>query len=699
MTKKILSILLALSMAQTMLAACNTEPVEDVENPNDQQGNNEVVQGDTEIDDGTLKLVVEGVTDYVIVRGENAYISEVTATTELQSYLKQITGVEIPIVTDATAPVEKEIVVGKTNREADGEFDRDELGDDGLVIKTNGKKLFLVGGEQRGTLYSVYTFLEEYLGVRYYHATAEKVPQMTTISLDPIAENKQIPIFKSRMSDALPQSASWSVKVKINDNTHVKLTEELGGGIAFPGTNQAHSMQRYVNYYTYFDTHPEYFAVDEDGNSLAFDVGAQCCLNNPDVLQLVIDGVRKMLEEKPYLNYVDVSENDGLNTCKCEKCRQVIEEDGTHTGNLIRFVNAVADAIKDEYPDVKIETLAYYNTIDAPAVTKPRDNVVVRFAPIEQCINHSTEECQYWTSRETRKSTYQALQEWVNVGCNLFVWDYDTNFNGTTQPYPAIYTLKDDVRLYADVTGVFFQGNSFSHSGNFEELRSYLIAKLMWDPYMSDEEFEYHINDFLQGYYGAGWEYIKAYIHDMLETVADQHHNTATIYDDKMRITYDINEEPIQVDLTAESFLNPETVDWTKYFDYYYKPQKVLKDFMENSLANFAAAEALANPYELYRIQQSKIQILTFEIYYLKRYPILRNLQTLYAEYGSGLDSTVKKEFNAFVKELIDNIIIEKNSYLFDEMRKYWISPTPLPKSLVHSKEEADLTQVPEKWY
>ena len=185
----------------------------------------------------------------------------------------------------------------------------------------------------------------------------------------------------------------------------------------------------------------------------------------------------------------------------------------------------------------------------------------------------------------------------------------------------------------------------------------------------------------------------------MLETVSDQHHNTATIYDDKMRITYDINEEPIQVDLTAESFLNPETVDWTKYFDYYYKPQKVLKDFMENSLANFAAAEALANPYELYRIQQSKIQILTFEIYYLKRYPILRNLQTLYAEYGSGLDSTVKKEFNAFVKELIDNIIIEKNSYLFDEMRKYWISPTPLPKSLVHSKEEADLTQVPEKWY
>jgi len=188
MTKRILSMLLAASVVLTALAACNTdEPVVDPDSDGQQQEEidpNENQGKDDEIMPETLDLVVDGNSEYVIVRGENAYISEITASTELQAYLKKITGVEIPIVTDSAEPVEKEIVVGKTNREAEGEFDREELGDDGLVIKTNGQKLFLVGGEQRGTLYSVYEFLEKYLGCRFYTDDFEKVPETKTISLE-----------------------------------------------------------------------------------------------------------------------------------------------------------------------------------------------------------------------------------------------------------------------------------------------------------------------------------------------------------------------------------------------------------------------------------------------------------------------------------------------------------------------------------
>ena len=95
------------------------------------------------------------------MRGENASPSELTAASELQAYLNKMGGFELPIVTDSTPAVENEIVVGKTNRETDGEFDRTELGYDGFVIKTEGQKIYLVGGETRGTLYSVYTFLEK----------------------------------------------------------------------------------------------------------------------------------------------------------------------------------------------------------------------------------------------------------------------------------------------------------------------------------------------------------------------------------------------------------------------------------------------------------------------------------------------------------------------------------------------------------
>ena len=154
MIKKLLGILLAAAMLLTCLAACNSKDVGSGADIGEQQEVKDLDNEGGEVLE-TVDIVVDGVSDYVIVRGENAYISEVTASTELQKYLKQIAGVEIPIVTDAATVVEKEIIVGKTNRENDIEINREELGEDGFIIKTNGSKLYLVGGEQRGTLYSV----------------------------------------------------------------------------------------------------------------------------------------------------------------------------------------------------------------------------------------------------------------------------------------------------------------------------------------------------------------------------------------------------------------------------------------------------------------------------------------------------------------------------------------------------------------
>ncbi|MBQ2881389.1 MAG: hypothetical protein IJE40_03905, partial [Clostridia bacterium] len=242
MSKKILSILLAMSMMLTILAACNNEPVDNVENPNDQQTEqtdpNENQGGEETVLPETLDLVVDGTSEYVIVRGENAYISEITASTELQNYIKQITGVEIPIVTDSTNPTEKEIVVGKTNRESESEFDRDELGDDGLVIKTNGQKLYLVGGEKRGTLYAVYEFLEAYLGCRFYSSDFEVIPETKTISIEQIEEDKQLPAFDTRETLWIDYDGNFSFKVKrkVNGKKWGQIPEELGGSNTWAGS-------------------------------------------------------------------------------------------------------------------------------------------------------------------------------------------------------------------------------------------------------------------------------------------------------------------------------------------------------------------------------------------------------------------------------------------------------------------------------
>ena len=117
------------------------------------------------------------------------------------------------------------------------------------------------------------------------------------------------------------------------------------------------------------------------------------CLTNPEVLQIVINTVKSWIQSTPGVKVVSVSQNDGGGPCMCSNCQAVYaEENGAYSGTNIRFVNAVADAIKEEYPDVMIDTLAYQYS-RAACVTKPVENVIVRLCTIECCFTHPLSEC------------------------------------------------------------------------------------------------------------------------------------------------------------------------------------------------------------------------------------------------------------------------------------------------------------------
>ena len=76
-----------------------------------------------------------------------------------------------------------------------------------------------------------------------------------------------------------------------------------------------------------------------------------------------------------------MSQNDSYaegRGCQCEKCRAIDEAEGTPMGSLLTFVNRIADAIKDDYPHVAVDTLAYRYTRKAPKTIVPADNVIIR---------------------------------------------------------------------------------------------------------------------------------------------------------------------------------------------------------------------------------------------------------------------------------------------------------------------------------
>ena len=109
------------------------------------------------------------------------------------------------------------------------------------------------------------------------------------------------------------------------------------------------------------------------------------------------------------------------------------------------------------------------------------------------------------------------IEEWSAICDNLYVWDYTTDFVAYFMTYPNMDVLWDNVRFFKEhnVKGLFMQGQYNSASGEFSELRSYLLSKLLWNPDMSEEEYYAHMEEFLRLYYGAGWEKIKTYIDTM----------------------------------------------------------------------------------------------------------------------------------------------------------------------------------------
>ena len=692
MEKKIICMLLALSMMLTVLAACNNEPVVD-ETPDDGQQQEDIQPNtpDNEVEepfDGTLKLVVDGVSDYVIVRGENAYISEVTASTELQKYLKQISGVEIPIVTDATPAVEKEIVVGKTNREADGEFNRDELGDDGLVIKSNGQKLFLVGGEQRGTLYAVYEFLESYLGCRFYTKSVEKIPELTTISLEKIEENKQIPTVMFRELGWRDwDNASFCVKRKINSTWSTTLTEDLGGEENWTG---GHSMSWLVSVDQYYAEHPEYFAMQENGERASSGRGGpQVCLSNPEVINILIENVRNWIKSTPGVRIFHIGQNDNDDFCRCDECVKIYnEEGGALSGTMIRAVNAVAEALADEFPDIIFQTYAYGHTRSAP-ITKTADNVMIMLCNIERCVSHRVDADCAGMSKVTfidgsNKSFKEDLEDWKEVADKIYIYEYNMNWMDHQITMPEFHNLYNDTQYYVynNAVGMLSQGKTTGYCCEFGELRTYLRSKLYWDPYMTEEEYWEHYRDFLSGVYGPGWEYLHEYL-ELAETLSESQHFA---YNDDVVRYYPLEvvnvheKDSYPEELTVDMIKNYETVDWNKYWNWY-------KTVNESELT-VKGAELFAKAIEMAETDSQRTQLdkISIQIDYMKAYYYYENYRVGNNSIGKIVGYFMQDHPEAFTTDEIlsyrKNIIKFANEHsgvdyenynraLIEKMKKY----------------------------
>ncbi|MCL2775355.1 MAG: DUF4838 domain-containing protein [Oscillospiraceae bacterium] len=465
-----------------------------------------------------LKLCENGHTDYRIIIPKDYDAVTRYAAEELSMFLYKAAKTAFTMGFDDSEKTGCEIVLGETLRESEKFIRRNDLKKDGFIIKTDGGDIFISGKTGRGTLYGVYSFLEDYAGIKFISYDYTYIPSVDRIEIPVQIDDIQIPPFEYReiFYREIIANPDFSARRRIN-GTHGTLSDKHGGKFVYAGF--VHTFYSIVPPDKYFAEHPEYFSLV---NGKRTSDHAQLCLTNPDVLEIAKKYVRDILEKNPKVNIISVSQNDWYNPCGCDNCRKIDEEEGSHAGTLLRFVNAVADSIKDDYPDVIIDTLAYQYTRACPKITKPRENVAIRLCTIECCFSHSLKYCDKTGALEDfgRKHTItDDFDEWAKVSKRLYVWDYVTDFCHYLLPHPNIHILQDNINFFVEhnVAGLFEQGCGDTINSDFGALRAYVISKLMWNPALDLDKL---IDEFLYYYYGKAnsivWQYINLFAEEVI---------------------------------------------------------------------------------------------------------------------------------------------------------------------------------------
>lgn len=416
-----------------------------------------------------INLDYKSLSEYTIVT-ENIAVADT-----LNVYLKKSLGIELPIKNDFKG--NNKYIHLKYNSDILNEFISLSFSNNSITIQGNNSKMLS---------YGVYEFLERFVGVRWYSTDFTLVPEISSINIPLDKEIIYKPLVTTRTvhSRLFYNDSSFADKLKVSNE-------------AFPNyvpNARVHTFHRFIPYEKFYDDHPEYYAF-RNGKRLA----TQLCLTNENVLEIVKDSVDSFFKKYDLSTVISVSQDDNTQYCMCDNCSEIHDREGSPAGSMIYFVNQIAKS----FPDKTISTLAYQYT-RKPPLTKPESNVLITLCSIE---------CDRSIPIDEGCKDFQSdLIGWSKLTENIRIWDYTTQFTNFLAPFPNWGTIKPNINLFVNNNAKWIFEQHSNNPSELFELRSYLMAKLLWDPNLDSNLV---IKDFTNGYYGQGGVYIAKYIEEI----------------------------------------------------------------------------------------------------------------------------------------------------------------------------------------
>ena len=442
-----------------------------------------------------------------------------TAAEDLQRCLLKMSGAELPLAEEGANELpgmQVTIHVGVTETvsgmglDIPSGFDPsprpDAFEKEGYRIQTGEASLILAGntdGPYYGTHYAVCAFLRK-LGCRWYFPGdwGEIIPVKTTVEIEPmdILSRPDFALRSVNIGGWLPSSreekatyTEWQIRVGMTPDKR-KFYPVAGDGF----------LAMLVDPNEHFEEHPEYFAMNEQGErhrgrSVRH---TMLCLSNEEVYQEAAKTVRELKEgareSSWFTTGIGISPPDGVPYCYCKECRKASQNFQypryVHRTSQSEEFFGFAARLAREFPDIFIGTMAYSLREIVPQGVEIPQNMSVCVAPISCDVLHPNNST-LWRRRDFVRN----LTRWCAKTPHVFIYDYNPGFLlGNWVPERDAANLAINIPMYRElgIKGLTREGRkAFMQTW----ISNYVMARMLWDANADLDELK---TDFYHTFFG-----------------------------------------------------------------------------------------------------------------------------------------------------------------------------------------------------
>lgn len=468
-----------------------------------------------------IRLVDKRSSDYCIYVSPNAPSSVQLAARELREYIQKSTGVFLPVIKLNKIPSCPYISLGVNAASQVAGLDAATIPLEGYHLVTRGRNVFVLGvdtqdgkktkygGSSDGTLNGVYTFLEEFIGVRWVMPgeVGEYVPRRDIVDI-PQLDRVDKPGFLSRRLEYVQ-----------NENALVKQwlrRQKQGYSVGyFHGHNWVETMPADL-----FKSHPEWFAMI--GGVRSAPVGRyKFETTNRELVKAFSNRIIETLRKNPQFYSYSISPSDSDNWSTSPESLALYDKDPhgalSVTRLVLDFYNNVALNVGKQIPDRLVCGYVYsiYQYPPSAGIPKLEPNLCLVAAP--------TFSYGYGLYRpEARADFEKIMKAWSRSTTHLGYYDLPVKFEqalGAPNP-PGLEILKFMYPRLASygVKEVYVHGVSgWGHGA----VTNYLLARLNWNPNANVDELA---KEFFTQAYGHKAGPVMARFFDLLDSATKKYH-------------------------------------------------------------------------------------------------------------------------------------------------------------------------------